>query len=68
MSILTNLPVLCTLIYLPKRLKSGKKSVETEEWDFETNESPISVHFTTSKIMASILGRFVLFRILKIIY
>jgi hypothetical protein len=37
MSTLINLPVLCTSISLPKRLKSGKKSAEIKEWDSETN-------------------------------
>jgi hypothetical protein len=37
MSTLMSLPVLCASISLPKRLKSGKKGAEIEEWDSKTN-------------------------------
>jgi hypothetical protein len=45
MSTLINLLVLCASISLPKRLKSGKKSAEIEEWNSETNGSLVVVPF-----------------------
>ena len=58
MSIVINLPALCASISLPKRLKSGKRSAEIEEWNCETNGSLVVVPFGTWEKMVPIWDRF----------